>query len=98
MWSRYPLGANDGADDDAVPGLAPAEDRGAAQFLEVDGERFALFADGRGGTHYDWLSGPNADYGFSASPAVGLSADEHRDNIRTFLAQIDPATGYIADD
>jgi hypothetical protein len=26
------------------------------------------------------------------------SGEEHRDNIRGFLAMIDPATGYIGDD
>jgi len=29
---------------------------------------------------------------------VNLSLDEHRENIRDFLAMIDPTTGYVEDD
>jgi predicted ester cyclase len=63
--------------------------------LEVDGELFAVRPDGRGGTGYTWLSGPNEGYGFGESPARDRSPDEHRASIRAFLAQIDPATGYL---
>jgi hypothetical protein len=66
--------------------------------LEVDGETFALSPDKFGGTDYTWLSGPNTGYGFSSSPTPNWSLDEHRENIRDFLAQIDPTTGYIEDD
>ena len=67
--------------------------------LHVDGEVFALRADVRGRcTHYTWVSGRNPGYGFSVGPTADLPLEEHRENIRDFLAQIDPATGYIADD
>jgi hypothetical protein len=68
--------------------------------LDVDGERFAIRRDawGRGGTDYDWLSGPNKDYGFSSSATPNRPMEEHRESIRTFLAMIDPSTGYIGDD
>jgi hypothetical protein len=66
--------------------------------LEVDGELFALSASKDGGTHYAWLSGPNEDYGFSTSAPPNVPLEEHRESIRVFLAQIDPATGYIGDD
>jgi hypothetical protein len=65
--------------------------------LEVDGEVFAVREGGDGGTAYDWLSGPNDGYGFGSSGSAARSAREHRESIRTFLAQIDPATGYIGD-
>jgi hypothetical protein len=65
--------------------------------IEVDGERFELGADEFGGTHYDWLSGPHAGYGFAASPTLEWSDDDHRGCIRSFLAQIDPETGFVGD-
>jgi len=68
--------------------------------LDVDGERFAIrrAAWGQGGTDYDWLSGPNKGYGFSSSATPNRSMEEHQESIRTFLAMIDPNTGYIGDD
>jgi hypothetical protein len=65
--------------------------------LDVDGELFAVRESGGGGTAYDWLSGPNEGYGFGSSGSPTRSAEQHRESIRTFLAQIDPATGYIGD-
>ena len=66
--------------------------------LDVDGERFAIRRAGDGGTAYGWLSGPNECYGFGSSGTPNRPAEEHRDNIRVFLAMIDPNTGYIGDD
>jgi len=66
--------------------------------LDVDGERFAIRQHGDDGTAYDWLSGPNKGYGFASSGTANRSMDEHRESIRTFLAMIDPNTGYIGDD
>lgn len=84
----------------AVPGLyrGPEGRPGPVLLrLEVDGELFAVRASGGGGTAYDWLSGPNDGYGFGSSGSPARSVAEHRESIRTFLAQIDPATGYIGD-
>ncbi|WP_207922641.1 hypothetical protein [Micromonospora sp. KC606] len=85
----------------AVPGLRP-EPEGAADVtsltLEVDGEMFALRPNEFGGTDYTRLSGPNPGYGFGVSPTLNLSLDEHMENIRGFLAIVDPTTGYIEDD
>ncbi|MGH8959906.1 MAG: hypothetical protein ACRDWT_01650 [Jatrophihabitantaceae bacterium] len=66
--------------------------------LTVEGERFAVRRAAGGGTNYDWLSGPNRGYGFGSSGTPSRSAEEHREHIRTFLAMIDPATGYIGDE
>lgn len=66
--------------------------------LEVDGELFELRPDQYGGTDYSWLSGPNPGYGFSLSPTPNVSLEKHRENIRGFLAQIDPTTGYLRED
>ena len=97
--ATYPGG--DDVDPLAVPGRYRAvehESRIPGFTLEVDGERFILRPDGQGGTHYTWSSGKNNDYGFSVGPTPNLSLDAHRENIRSFLAQIDPSTGYIEDD
>ncbi|MGC5033300.1 hypothetical protein [Micromonospora sp. DT229] len=79
----------------AEPGLHPRAE-GAVDVtsltLEVDGEIFALRPDEGGGTDYTWLSGPNPGYGFGLSPTADLSLDEHRENIRAFLAMVDPST------
>jgi hypothetical protein len=82
----------------ASPAVAPSSmtDRAATR-LEVDGEVFELRPDEFGGAHYDWISGPNAGYGFSESPAPD-SLEQHRASIRNFLSLVDPATGYIEDD
>jgi hypothetical protein len=85
--------------DDAVPGLSPdsAVKRGRLlHVLEVDGEVFQVRGHDAG-TDYDWVSGPNADYGFGTS-ARDMPEEWHRQHIRDFLAMIDPETGYIEDD
>jgi hypothetical protein len=83
----------------AIPALRPQQlkDSGAPIVLDVDGEVFELRPDGFGGTGYSWLTGPNVGYGFGTSPTLGWSVDDHRTNIRWFITQIDPATGYIED-
>ncbi len=50
------------------------------------------------GAHYAWVSGPDEGYGFGASGAERPSLAQHRENIHDFLAQVDPATGFIGDD
>ena len=90
----------DATDPLAVPGAAPQEECDAsavAVALVVDGETFELRPDRYGGTSYAWLTGPNDGYGFGSSPTPNWSMEEHRENIRSFLAQIDPTTGYIED-
>lgn len=65
----------------------------------VDGETFTVRVRVDGTHDFGWSSGPNAGYGFSSGYPVGFApADEtiERD-LRTFLAMIDPQTGYIAD-
>jgi hypothetical protein len=94
--------AADDAKADAVPAVYRGSEGmpGPVEFtLVVDGERFAVRRGwGGGGVAYDWLSGPNPGYGFGSSGAIDRPADEHRESIRTFLAMIDPATGFIGDD
>ncbi|WKU05559.1 hypothetical protein [Micromonospora sp. HUAS LYJ1] len=55
-----------------------------------------LRSNGRGGTDYAWVSGPNPGYGFGVSPTTNLS--EHTKNIRDFLDTVDSGTGYIEDE
>ena len=66
--------------------------------LDVDGERFAIRQGEDGGTTYDWVSGSNKGYGFASSGTPNRSVEEHREEIRVFLAMIDPKTGYIEDE
>ncbi|MFF5179499.1 hypothetical protein ACFY2Q_15885 [Micromonospora sp. NPDC000316] len=88
------------AQPDVVPGLRPRPE-GAVDVtsltLEVDGEMFAVRPNECDGADYTWLNGPNPGYGFGMSPALDLSLDEHRENIRDFLAMVDPTTGRIED-
>lgn len=92
---------NGDGEREAVPGVRP-ETEGTADVtsltLEVDGDVFALSPNEFGGTDYTWLSGPNPGYGFGVSPTPNPSVDEHTENIRDFLALVDPTTGYIEDD
>jgi hypothetical protein len=95
----YP-GDGDG-DPKAMPSVYPETESGVdvtSFTLEVDGEVFELRADRYGGTDYCWLTGPNPGYGFSLSPTPNVSLEKHRENIRGFLAQIDPTTGYLGED
>ena len=64
----------------------------------VDGETFTVrMRDVDGSFHYDWISGPNDDYGFSTSgPGDRVSEDHHVASIRGFLAEINPETGYLS--
>jgi hypothetical protein len=75
----------------AAPGLDPVE-------LVVDGEKFVVTRRAGSSGTYDiaWTS-HSASYGFS----IGSNADWHPDRaelakqIRSFLADIDPKTGYL---
>jgi hypothetical protein len=99
LVDRSPSG--DGNDPSAVPAVyrgTEAIPGPVLLTLYVDGEWFAIRRAGDGGTAYDWLSGPNKGYGFGSSATPSRSAEEHRESIRTFLAMIDPRTGYIGDD
>ena len=82
--------------------------------LVGDGETFVVSRRGRRTFDYDWVSGPNAGYGYSetsmvprdrgGSPPVSdahpteRTPEQHEESIRDFLSMIDPETGYIGDD
>jgi hypothetical protein len=67
--------------------------------VEVDGEAFDVAAerDRPGQYHFLWVSGPNPGYGFSIGTSDGraMSSADIEADIRNFLAQVDPTTGYI---
>ena len=66
--------------------------------IECDGEVFMVSLRAPGNYSYDWISGPNAQYGFSrCDNSPPLETADHLANIRNFLEQIDPETGYIED-
>ena len=88
-------------DETAVPGLAAAPAVGLdAEELVVDGERFVVTRRaGASGTYdFDWTNHP-ASYGFSLSTDADWSPSraELVEQIRGFLADIDPETGYLSD-
>jgi hypothetical protein len=90
-----------GGEDGAVPAVAPVTpDRidHVTLTVEVDGERFAVTQGAEGDNGYIWLNGPNRGYGFGLSGPRNRSLEEHRRVIRSFLDQIDPETGYIAEE
>jgi hypothetical protein len=97
MERTYPNNA--AVDPVAIPALYTHQraDSHAATVLSVGGEIFELRPDDSGGTSYLWLTGPNPGYGFGSSPTLNWSMDAHRKNIRSFLDQVDPTTGYIED-
>lgn len=65
----------------------------------VDGETFEVTA-GPDGLRFTWVSGPNPGYGFGSSWSgdVPPTDAQLRSMIHSFLSQIDPGTGYIAED
>ena len=85
--------------EDAMPGLAPTPAPGLDPVeLIIDGEQFVVTrrAGSTGTYDFAWTSHP-ASYGFT----IGSNADWHPDRaelaeqIRSFLADIDPKTGYL---
>jgi hypothetical protein len=68
--------------------------------MTVDGQEFRIRARAEepGSYDFDWLTGPH-EYGFGISRSDGsdMSLPEMEDAVREFLAQLDPATGYIED-
>jgi hypothetical protein len=86
-------------DRSAIPALYPQQQSESVPVivLDLDGEVFELRSDESGGTSYLWLTGPNPGYGFGSSRTLDYSLDGHRNSIRSFLAQVDPTTGYIED-
>ena len=67
--------------------------------LHVDGETFEVSTQPGSWNAYElkWVSGPNEGYGFvcSAYGSQPISDSDLEDAIRRFLAQINPATGYL---
>ncbi|MGN9775373.1 hypothetical protein ACTMS0_06300 [Micromonospora sp. H33] len=86
------------------PGLVPEhmrtryKDDQPPVMVTVDGQDFRIRerAEEPGTYDFDWLNGPH-DYGFGISGGSAMSLPEMKEAIRTFLAMIDPATGYIED-
>ena len=104
MWSDY--AADDPslpgeADQHAIPGLAPDAVPGLDPMeLVVEGQRFLVTrrAESPGTYDFDWISHPES-YGFTlaAGDEWRPDHDELAEQIRSFLAEIDPDTGYLPD-
>ena len=67
--------------------------------MVVDGEQFDVRQRRGRQSEYEftWVSGPNPGYGFTSAGSDGRPAtrEELENDIRSFLAQIDPGTGFI---
>jgi hypothetical protein len=70
--------------------------------LTVDGDVFDVVYDPAqpGAYHYTRLTGPAPGYGSTSrcSDHARCTTAEHVEAIRSFLAMVDPVTGYIEDD
>ena len=77
----------------------PDAREGNAREFTVDGETFLVTTEKRGEYRFDWISGPNPDYGFMTSiyPDGEMMDEQIVASIHDFLAEIDPETGYLAD-
>jgi hypothetical protein len=73
--------------------------------IEVDGERFSVTERELGTYDVTWLTSPSPGYGFSVFcrthvEGVGYAArrlgdNELADEIRSFVAQVDPVSGFM---
>lgn len=88
-------------DPTAAPGVRPLPAPGPDTVeLVVDGETWRV--ECRVGVptivQYDWVSHPHG-YGFGSRVNVEREAtqDELIEHIRSFMAEVDPATGYLPD-
>jgi hypothetical protein len=70
--------------------------------LVVNGELFHVRENAGipGDYNFGWLSGPNDGFGFglATNNRTRLSVVELREEISSWLAMIDPETGYTSDD
>jgi len=65
--------------------------------LVVDGECFDVVERTPGVYDLTWLTGPNADYGFTAAASDGkpMGRVQLEEHARVFLRQVDPQTGHV---
>ena len=104
MWSDYAADNPNRpreADQHAIPGLAPDAVPGLDPMeLMVEGQHFLVTrrAESPGTYDFDWISHPES-YGFTlaAGDEWRPDHDELAEQIRSFLAEIDPDTGYLPD-
>ncbi|GLW47295.1 hypothetical protein Stsp02_29570 [Streptomyces sp. NBRC 14336] len=72
---------------------------GTRSRITVDGEEFEVVQppDSPGSYELTWVSGRDPRYGFAfrTHPPAPVGRAELEEAVRDFLAQVDPATGYI---
>lgn len=76
---------------------ASADPPAASTRLTVDGEDFEVTELAPGEYGFAWLSGPNPGYGFviATTPRGPLDPGRWEGEIRGFLAEVDPESGYL---
>lgn len=71
------------------------------QRFDVDGEAFDVtqHVTAPGRYQFAWVSGRNRGYGFTSNTSDdrAMTQEQIVSQIRSFLAQVDPDTGYLAD-
>ncbi|GIG21675.1 hypothetical protein Cch01nite_23990 [Cellulomonas chitinilytica] len=68
--------------------------------LTIDGELFTVTQRDDGASYdFTWDSGPRDSYGFTVARSDGaaMSTSDLERHARSFLAQVDPSTGFIGD-
>jgi hypothetical protein len=100
VWNEYPADL-DQPDVHATPAVAPVEPPGLDPVdLVVDGQRFVVTrrAESAGTYDFDWVTHP-ASYGFTVGANSEWRPDraEMIEQIRRFLVEVDPETGYLTD-
>lgn len=78
---------------------APVPEEGPLTIV-VDGEELAVRRRRSGVYDYDWVNHRHGGYGFTSATSDRSAKDGqgHVESVRTFLAMVDPATGFIEDD
>lgn len=68
--------------------------------LDVDGHRFDVSERAPGTYDLTWITGPHTGYGFTIGSNDGspIPADRLEAAARGFLRDVDPSTGYLAED
>lgn len=87
-----------GLSSSAIDGVSVRGPRKLLSVITVDGQTFEIYeCDGQ--YEYDWKGGRHeGDYGFVCKTSTGtppLTDEDHREAVVSFLADVDPQTGYL---
>lgn len=83
--------------DEQTAGAREFAPVGSTRRIVVDGEIFDVHVRNPGEYAFRWVSGPNEGYGFhlAQNHRAALSTEDIVSAARSFVAEVDPVTGYI---